>query len=104
MQAEVAGVRRELIVRERLMRVFLASLGDVTAALGGEKARQTGGEITTASSSSSVVQGRRGNNRAITAVTVLITAMIIFELYDEFIVRIDQSEPSLATMVINLFL
>ena len=59
MQAEVAGVRRELIVRERLMRVFLAILGDVTAALGAEKARQTGGEITTASSSSSVVQGKK---------------------------------------------
>ena len=34
-RAEAAGVRRELIVRERLMRVFLASLGDVAAAWGG---------------------------------------------------------------------
>ena len=104
MRAEVAGVQRELIVRERLMRVFLASLGDVTAAFGGRRRGRLVGRHHRRRHHHRPYRGRRGNNRAITAVTVLITAMIIFELYDEFIVRIDQSEPSLATMVINLFL
>ena len=99
-RVEVAGARRELTVRDWLMRAFLASLGDVTPTLRGEEARQSGGELTTASSR----RGRRGHNQAITMVPVLIVAMIILELYDEFIVRIDQSESSVATVAINLFL
>ena len=72
MRAEVAGARRELIVRERLMRMFPASLrGGVVADWG----RDNNGVVII----------------TITAVTVLITAIIILELYDEFIVRIDQS-------------
>ena len=38
-RVEVAGARRELTVRGRLMRAFLAILGDVTLTLRGEEAR-----------------------------------------------------------------
>ena len=99
-RVEVTGARRELIVWGRLMQAFLASLGDVTPTLRGEEARQFGGETRTALS----CRGRRGNNRAITTVPVLIVAMIILELYDKFIVRIDQSDHSQATIIINIFL
>ena len=91
-RGEVVRAQQELIMQERLMRLFLAILGTLQRLWGGGGAADRG----------------RDNNSVviitITAVTVLITAMTVLDLYDKFIVHIDQSEPSLATMVINLFL
>ena len=71
MWAEVAGARRELIIWEQLMRVFLASLG---GGVGADRGQDKNGVVII----------------TITAVTVLITAMIILKLYDKFIVCIDR--------------